>query len=346
MERRTFTLSRDKAIEKQREFALRQPPAVRARARPGRGVRRRHLHRDRRDPSPQRCWSPGSGASPLTAKELEGAVRLPVRRPGRCAVAPPGPARHRGQRGPAASPACPAHRERRRGERHPRWTSMPAARAPSASPASSIAGTYLFVEFGGGWFSPVRHQLPDGRAGAGRGALPVHPGADPAQRQRPVRLARLPPHRDLRSADRKQEHFDDEPAPRGGRASTASDRGPPPASGWWWGGCGSAPCRWTTWRIGRWWASSATTISARPPTSPTSSRTTASSRCCTRSSRWPPACSCKSEGRSRYRPPPLPPIPKVVEADDADVAPRGPEPEPLPDPLPMLAPADPPSSRP
>ncbi len=40
---------------------------------------------------------------------------------------------------------------------------------------------------------------------------------------------------------------------------------------------------------------------------------------------------------SRYRPPELPPIPRLEPASP-DRAPRGPEPEPLPDPIPMLAP--------
>ncbi|MBX2802945.1 MAG: hypothetical protein KTR31_35005, partial [Myxococcales bacterium] len=329
IERRRFTLSRDKAIEKQREFALRDPKQyvlelVQAAVFGG----ATYIAIDTRPHSLLVAWV---GGNALTAKELEDLFDY--------LFADRGDARWRHLVQLAIGVNAILQRRPRTlriesgdGESAVRLDLDAAGKGTLGTPTDPIAGTYLYVEYGGGWFSRFRsNTLTDEQALVERRCLytPV-----------PILLNGSAPfgYRGSRHIEifgaRQQEHFDEE-GRRGVVAIHTSPRAP----------------RGFRMVVGGVWIS---TLALEPLADRAlvgvicddSLRKTADQSDIVQDHRYvhmlhavqPVATKLMvSEEGPRYRAPSLPPMPEL-EPEASDAAPKGPAPQPLPEPLPMLWP--------
>ena len=329
VERRHFTLSRAKAIEKQREFALRHPrqyvlELVQAAVFAG----ATYIAIDTRPHSLLVAWV---GGSPLPGRDLEGLFDY--------LFADRGDARYRHLIQLAIGVNAILQRK-------PRTLRIESGDGTSAvrmdldangegivgTPAEAIAGTYLYAEYGGGWFSRF----------AGSSSTDEHDLVEEKCLYTPVPILlngnapfgyRGTRHIEIFGA-RLQEHFDEDHR-RGVVAIHTSPRAP------------------TGFRmvVGGVWVSTL-------PLAPLADRAlvgvvcddnlrkTADQSNIVQDHRYvemlhavqPYATKLmlKAEG-SRYRPPSLPPIPKV-ERPGPGQAPQRVDPQPLPEPLPMMWP--------
>ena len=329
VERRTFTLSRDKAIEKQREFALRHPrqyvlelvqAAVFGKA--------TYIAIDTRPHSLLVAWV---GGGKLTARELESLFDYLFADRGDPRV------RHLVQLAIGVNAIL---------QRRPRTLRIESGDGVEAvridldargqgtlgKPAEPIEGTYLYAEYGGGWFS--------------RFATPSVTGEQALVEERclytpvPILLNGTAPfgyrsssHIEIFGA-RHQEHFDE----NGRRGVVAIHSSP------------NAP---TGFRmvVGGVWISSLPLeeLATQPLVGVLCDdrlRKTADQSNIVQDHRFiellhavqPVATGLMVKARGRnYAPPELPPIPEVAEST-ADQVPRGPEAEPLPEAIQMLPP--------
>jgi len=329
VERRHFTLSRSKAIEKQREFALRHPrqyvlELVQAAVFAGAS----YIAIDTRPHSLLVAWV---GGPPLLGRDLEGLFDY--------LFADRGDARYRHLIQLAIGVNAILQRKPRTlriesgdGTSAVRMDLDPRGQGTLGTPAEAIAGTYLYAEYGGGWFS----RFSGGSWTEEQGLVEEKCLYTPV----PILLNGSAPfgYRGTRHIEifgaRQQEHFDDDER-RGVVAIHTSPRAP------------------TGFRmvVGGVWVS---TLPLEPLADRAlvgvvcddNLRKTADQSDIVQDHRyvemlhavqpWATRLIRTSEGPS-YQPPALPPIPQV-EAPGPDKAPRRATPEPLPSKLPMLWP--------
>lgn len=329
VERRSFTLSREKAIEKQREFALRHPrqyvlELVQAAVFGG----AKYIAIDTRPHSLLVAWV---GGAPLGSRELEGLFDY--------LFADRGDARWRHMVQLAIGVNAILQRKPRTlriesgdGETAVRMDLDARGKGTVGQPTDPIAGTYLYVEYGSGFFSRFRTSTWTEEQGLVEERCLYTPV--------PILLNGSAPfgYRGSRHIEifgaRLQEHFD-EAGRRGVVAIHTSPRAP------------------TGFRmvVGGVWISTLPLdqLASRPLVGVICDdelRKTADQSDIVQDHRYVEMLHAvqpvstrlmrKQEGSS-YRPPPLPPIPEVHQASK-DEAPKGPEPQPLPQPLPMLWP--------
>ncbi len=330
VERRTFTLSREKAIEKQREFALRHPrqyvlELVQAAVFAG----ATYIAIDTRAHSLLVAWV---GGRSLSARDLEGLFDY--------LFADRGDARWRHLVQLAIGVNAILQRKPRTlriesgdGSAAVRMDLDARGQGTVGVPTDPIGGTYLYVEYGGGWFS----RFAGGSMTEEQGLVEERCLYTPV----PILLNGSAPfgYRGSRHIEifgaRQQEHFDD-----GGRRGVVAVHTSPRAP--------------TGFRmvVGGVWIS---TLPLEPlADTPLVGvicddhlRKTADQSDIVQDHRYvellhavqPVATRLltRVEG-SRYRPPPLPPIPKVEAEKATDRGPDAPEPEPIPDAIPMLGP--------
>ncbi|MEO0606394.1 MAG: hypothetical protein AAF211_33510, partial [Myxococcota bacterium] len=331
VERRHFTLSRAKAIEKQREFALRHPShsvleLVQAAVFAG----ATYIAIDTRPHTLLVAWV---GGPPLPARDLEGIFDY--------LFADRGDARQRHLIQLAIGVNAILQRKPRvlriesgDGETAVRMDIDAKGQVTLGTPTESIAGTYLYAEYGGGWFS--RFSMMGEAFTEEQGLVEEKCLYTPV----PILLNGSAPfgYRGTRHIEifgaRLQEHFDEE-GRRGVVAIHTSPRAP------------------TGFRmvVGGVWVSTLPLepLATRPLVGVVCDdnlRKTADQSGIVQDHRYvrmlhgvqPYASTLlmKAEG-SRYRPPQLPPIPEI-ETPGPNKAPMRVEPQPLPDPIPMLWP--------
>ncbi len=329
VERRHFTLSRAKAIEKQREFALRHPrqyvlELVQAAVFGG----ATYIAIDTRPHSLLVAWV---GGSPLAGRDLEGLFDY--------LFADRGDARYRHLIQLAIGVNAILQRKPRTlriesgdGQTAVRMDLDANGKGTLGVPAEAIAGTYLYAEYGGGWFS----RFAGGSWTEEQGLVEEKCLYTPV----PILLNGNAPfgYRGTRHIEifgaRLQEHFDDD-GRRGVVAIHTSPRAP------------------TGFRmvVGGVWVSTLPLepLADRPLVGVVCDdnlRKTADQSDIVQDHRYVQMLHAvqpfatrllvKAEG-SRYRAPQLPPVPQI-EAPGPDKAPQRVEPQPLPDPLPMLWP--------